>query len=68
MNFITSFLESHDELFVALGDVPATVNDDEGGFDGGHDFFFFFFFFCVRSAHARNLVMLKGIDADGPLA
>ena len=51
MNFITSFLEGHDELFVALGDMPATVNDDEGGFDGGHDFFFF----CAWSALARPL-------------
>ena len=71
MNFITSFLEGHDELSIALGNVPATVDDDEGGFDGGHDLwrlFFFFCSFCVRDARTGNLGILKKTDADGPLA
>jgi hypothetical protein len=68
VNFIASFLEGQDELLVALGDVPATVNDDESGLGAGHGSWRFFFFFCVRDAHARNLRILKRLDADGPLA
>jgi len=68
VNFIASFLEGHDELLVALGDVPAAVNDDESGLGAGHGSWRFFFFFCVRDAHARNLRILKRLDADEPLA
>jgi hypothetical protein len=36
VDFIASYPESCDELRVALGDVPAAVDDDEGGFGSGH--------------------------------
>jgi hypothetical protein len=73
VDFIASFLEGHNELLVAFGDVPGTVDDDEGRFGGGHGsrFFFFcfvfFFFCCVLDTHTRNLGMLKRIDIDRSL-
>ena len=62
MDFVASFLEGHDELLVALGDVPATMDNNNGGLGGGHGSWrFFFFFFCVQNARVRNLGILKKI-------
>jgi hypothetical protein len=36
VDFIARLLEGFSELSVARGDVPATVDDDDGGFGGGH--------------------------------
>jgi hypothetical protein len=73
VDFIASFLEGNDEFLVALGDVPGTVDDDEGRFEGGHGscrwfFLFFYFFCCVLDTHTRNPRILKRIDTDRSLA
>ena len=57
MDFIASFLEGRDELFVALRDMPATVDEDDGGLSGGHGSGRFFF--RVQDAQVRNLEMWK---------